>query len=178
MVFSIFLVADLSRLPSLLTISNRLDVARDFGTPEYLPAVARPPYRDFPRTGSFRGECRRDGIFCQTLRRSSKQYQFLIRLDQPATIDLPVFAYPAWAVSLDGSRRATTADQSNGLIRILLAPGVHHIEVRWRIAEQQWVGIGISLAALIVILFSLAPRLSSFISKRRTVEIHSWQNAV
>ncbi len=168
-VFSILLVLNLSRLPLLSNISNNIEIAGDFGTPEYLPAVAQPAYRDFLHEGSFAGECRRDRVVCQTLRRSSKEFQFLIRSDRPATIDLPLFAYPAWAVYLDDTRHSTAADPSNGLIRILLPPGAHHIEVRWRIAKQQWIGFGISLGALIVILFSLTPRFSNFVFNRQTV---------
>ena len=149
-VVSGLLVADLLRLPAKATAPDKPLGSEDTARPEYLPAVAKPGYRDYLRAGSFAGECRRLGISCETLQTSSSQYRFRIDTKKPVTVRLPLFAYPAWATFVDGRRLSTIVDANTGVIRVSLPPGAHDIRLRWTMMPQQWLGIWISIVALIV----------------------------
>jgi len=83
----------------------------------------------------------------------------LVTTPQPAYAVLRLMDYPAWRVTLNGAVAQGRVQRSDGLIAIPVKPGVNRIDVRWRTTADQWAGIALSSAAL-VILVVLLGRLS------------------
>lgn len=170
---SVLLVGNLLSLPAKTTAPDRPLGADDTARPEYLPAVAKPGYHRYLRNGSFAGECRRLGISCETLQTGSSRYRFRIDTQKSVGVRLPVFAYPAWALFMDGKKISTVADRDTGVVRVQLTPGAHMVQLRWTELPQQWLGIWISVVAAIL------TAVSFLVTRRqRTQEDHSeWISA-
>lgn len=149
-VVSGLLLGNLLRLPVRATAPDKPIGADDTARAEYLPAVAKPAYHNYLRTGSFAGECRRLGISCETLHIGSSQYRFRIDANRPVTVRLPLFAYPAWTMFVDGKEFPTVADADTGVVRVNLTTGIHVIRLRWTLLRQQWWGIWTSVIAAII----------------------------
>jgi len=65
---------------------------------------------------------------------------------------LRVMDYPAWRVTVNGAEVRDHPRRNDGLMVIPIAAGTNHLEVRWRETADQWIGIGLSLAALAITL--------------------------
>jgi hypothetical protein len=65
---------------------------------------------------------------------------------------LRLMDYPAWRVTRNDAEVRERARRGDGLMVIPVVAGTNHIEVRWRITTDQWVGIGLSLCALAITL--------------------------
>lgn len=132
-----------------------------FGQPEYLPAVRGPHWKDYITEGGLIGECLRLQIAC-TPAPDDGSHAFGATIETPRAVGvrLPMFAYPAWQLEIDGAPQALVADPATGVVLAQLAPGQHQVALRWRGLAADAAGRGISLAALLALLAMIAlPRL-------------------
>ena len=123
-----------------------------FGQPEYIPSVRGPAWKQYLETNKFMGECTRLHIDCgDTLQRT---HDFSTRIVTSAQVDvrLPVLAFPAWRVVVDGAPVALVADHATGLILVKLAPGEHRVTITWSPMPAQVVGWWITGIACMVLL--------------------------
>jgi len=127
-----------------------------FGQPEYLPAVSGPRWKEYVADGKLVGECRRLEIGCSEI--NHRTHDFSVVIDTPRTVSvrLPVFAFPAWRVIIDGLAQASTADIDTGLVLVELPPGRHRVAMSWSRLPAEIIGLWISTGALIVLLGALA----------------------
>jgi len=102
-----------------------------FGQPEYIPAVRGPQWKAYLENGKLAGECARLGIACSTAPRQTHALAFVIDTPQPVAVRLPLLAYPAWAMTVDGERRPLAADPATGLALARLSPGRHTVALAW-----------------------------------------------
>jgi hypothetical protein len=70
----------------------------------------------------------------------------------PGYAVLRLMDYPAWRVTLNESQTEERPHRIDGLIVIPVRPGANRVDVRWRVTRDQWVGYGVSLAALAITL--------------------------
>lgn len=102
-----------------------------FGQPEYIPAVRGPEWKAYLAGGKLGGECARLGVACsQTLNRTH-ELAFVIDTPRPVALRLPLLAYPAWAMTVDGERRPLAADPATGLALANLSSGRHTVALSW-----------------------------------------------
>ena len=146
---SVVFVATLMRAPANPPMSSALQAKMESGLPEYLPSVAKPGYKKYVSDGDFRGECQAKQVRCETLLMGSRQYRFQIEAERPASITLPVFAYPAWATVLDRHPVQTAVDSDTGLLTVNLPAGRHEIALYWHALPEQTIGIWVSVAGLL-----------------------------
>jgi hypothetical protein len=120
-----------------------------FGQVEYLPAVRGPHWKAYVDKGLLAGECASLNIACQEepLRRTH-DYSALVDTPRQVGLRLPVFAYPAWQLSVDGRVRPLSADSETGLVSADLAPGHHVLALRWVGLPAERTGRYITLGAL------------------------------
>jgi uncharacterized membrane protein len=71
---------------------------------------------------------------------------------QSGSAVLRLMDYPAWRVTRNDAEVRERARRGDGLMVIPVVAGTNHIDVRWRVTTDQWVGIGLSLGALAITL--------------------------
>jgi len=100
-----------------------------FGQPEYIPAVRGPHWKNYVDAGKLPGECKRLGVQCESM--TQRTHGLSVIVDAPAlvTLRLPLYAYPAWCVLVDGHEQHLRADPDTGLISVDLMPGRHAVDV-------------------------------------------------
>lgn len=130
-----------------------------FGQPEYIPAVRGPEWKAYLAGGKLGGECARLGIACsQTLNRTH-ELAFAIDTPRPVALRLPLLAYPAWAMTVDGERRPLAADPATGLALANLSSGRHTVALSWVGLPAETAGrIASALACLAWLVWFLALR--------------------
>jgi hypothetical protein len=136
-----------------------------FGQPEYQPAVRGPHWTQWVADGKLEGECRRLQIYCDALVKRTHALSVVIETPRPVSVRLPVFAFPAWSVTVDGQPQALIADPDTGLPLVKLGPGRHLVALRWTGTAADTTGRIVSLAALAALLVLLAIR---YRSRRRS----------
>lgn len=132
-----------------------------FGQPEYIPAVRGPDWKQYLETNKFVGECSRLRIDCSETVQRTHDFSTRIATSTPVQVRLPVLAFPAWRVAVDGAQVALTADPATGLVLVELAPGSHRVTTSWSHLPAQVIGWWISAIAFIVllgVLFLARPR--------------------
>lgn len=127
-----------------------------FGQPEYLPAVRGPHWSQWVANGKLDGECRRLAIRCDGLVKRTHALSVTVDTTHAVGMRLPVFAFPAWSLTVDGQPQALIADPDTGLPVVQLPPGRHLVALRWTGTPADATGRAISLAALAVLLGLLA----------------------
>jgi hypothetical protein len=132
-------------------------MAGRFGQPEYLLAVRGPLWDDYTKNGMLAGECARLQIRCEEpAPRLTHAYTAVIDTPRTVTLRLPMVAFPAWGLVVDGAPQALRADPDTGLVRVDLTPGRHAVGLRWvgLPAERTgWLITLVALVALAVLLF-------------------------
>jgi hypothetical protein len=123
-----------------------------FGQPEYLPAVAGPHWEAWVKDGKLAGECRRLAIDCADVRQRTHDLSLTVTAPAATSLRLPVFAYPAWQVEVDGRAQALHADPDTGLVLVALAPGRHAVTLAWSRLPAEVTGLWISALALCLML--------------------------
>jgi hypothetical protein len=131
-------------------------MAGRFGQPEYLPAVHGPHWQQWVADGKLEGECKRLGIQCDTPVQRTHALSVAIDTPRALAVRLPVFAFPAWSLTVDGQPQALVPDPDTGLPLAQLAPGRHLVALRWTGTPADKTGRVVSLAALAVLLALLA----------------------
>lgn len=102
-----------------------------WGQSEYLLASRGPHWQDYLERGQFMGECARLAIRCETGAMRSHAFAAMIDTPGPVTLRLPVFAFPAWALSVDGQSQALVPDPDTGLALVRLEAGRHAVRLDW-----------------------------------------------
>lgn len=71
---------------------------------------------------------------------------------QPGYAVLRLMDYPPWRVTRNGADVQGRERRSDGLLVIPIAVGANRIDVRWRMTSDELAGVGLSLAALAILL--------------------------
>lgn len=93
----------------------------------------------------------------QTLSQSAPDHLELTA-PTPKTLVLNLRAYPRWLITRNGAP-AKTIRRNDGLLAVELPAGRSTIDIRWQTPPTRWLGLGISLLALL--LFAVSSRLRS-----------------
>jgi hypothetical protein len=123
-----------------------------FGQPEYIPAVRGPDWKQYLETGKFVGECTRLQIACSDTVQRTHDFSTQIATSAPVEVRLPLLAFPAWRVLVDGAPVPLLADAGTGLVRVNIPPGVHRVATTWSRMPAQTIGWWISGIACIGLL--------------------------
>ncbi len=115
-----------------------------FGQPEYIPAVRGDGWKRYLETGGFAGECARLGVACGDTVRGTHAFSTRVSSPSPAGIRLPLLAFPAWRVTVDGRPVPLRADAGTGLVRVDLGPGGHLVATSWSRMRAEVTGWWIS----------------------------------
>lgn len=127
-------------------------MAGRFGQPEYLLAVRGPHWDDYIKNGKLAGECARLQIRCdEPAPHLTHAYAAVIDTPRAVTLRLPMFAFPAWGLSVDGAPQALRADPDTGLVLVDLAPGRHAVGLHWAGLPAERTGWVITLIALVAL---------------------------
>ncbi|MGC3963652.1 MAG: 6-pyruvoyl-tetrahydropterin synthase-related protein [Rhodocyclaceae bacterium] len=79
------------------------DVDRRAALRAFLPAAAGSlGWQSYLEQGGLVGECARQGLDCATELQSTHRFVWRIRAPQAGVVTLPLLAYPAWSVSING----------------------------------------------------------------------------
>jgi hypothetical protein len=119
-----------------------------FGQPEYMPAVSGPHWDRYVADGKLDGECRRLGLRCEQTSQHTHAQSFTIETPRAVAVRLPLFAFPAWRLSIDGQPQALLADADTGTVVAQLAPGRHQVALTWSGLPAEKTGRIITLVAL------------------------------
>lgn len=122
-----------------------------FGQPEYLPAKAGPGWREYLEAGGWATECRRVGVECSEVVRTSHGWSGKVSATLPVTVRVPIFFYPAWSAWINGTSLPAQADPATGLIRFELPAGQHDLRVSWEGLPAERVGWWLSLVGLLLL---------------------------
>ena len=130
-----------------------------FGQPEYIPAVRGPEWKAYLAAGKLNGECARLGIACSQPLARTHALAFVIDTPRPVALRLPLLAYPAWAMTVDGERRPLAADPATGLALANLSSGRHTVALSWAGLPAETTGrIASGLACLVWLAWFVAAR--------------------
>jgi hypothetical protein len=123
-----------------------------FGALEYYTASRQPGWTAYVDSGGLQTACRLAGGDSQVLLDRSHEKLWLIRTNSNTTLPLPLFAFPAWSIFVDGQRRPSDTDPETGLLAVTLPSGVHRIQVVWSglPEEREGLVIGLLTAAWLV----------------------------
>jgi hypothetical protein len=122
-----------------------------FGQPEYIPAVRGPAWKQYLEAGKFAGECTRLGIGCSDTLQRTHEFSTSVSAVGPISVRLPLFAFPAWRVAVDGQPVSLAADSSTGLILVTLPAGEHRIAATWSRMPAEIVGWWLTAGAVLVL---------------------------
>lgn len=126
-----------------------------FGQPEYIPSVRGPDWKQYLGTDKFVGECARLRIACSDTVQHTHDFSTRIVTSAPVAVRLPVLAFPAWSVAVDGAPVTLTADSATGLILVKLEPGEHRVTTAWSRMPAEVTGLWITAIAFLVLLAGL-----------------------
>ncbi len=138
---------------------ERPDVASllkgNIGTFYSEPATLGPQWKSYVAEGGFAGFCTRTNLRCTEGLSKAHHHTWQVEASERATVLLPLFAFPAWTVRVDGTEVASGIDSDTGVIRLKLEQGVHEIDVHWGGLWQERIGGAISWASVGVLALAL-----------------------
>jgi hypothetical protein len=140
-----FAVAD--GVPSRRAFDFSADV---HGAKTYMPATAGPRWRDFLDAGGFEGGCREAGALCRSVLAEPQRREWQVSSPSSWQARLPVFAFPAWRLSLNGEETDWRVDPETGVIMSRIPAGVTTIELRWVGLPQERTGLWMSLIGCLI----------------------------
>ena len=123
----------------------------DIGTAYSQPSTIGPEWKRYVEAGSFIGFCERQNLRCTTVQEQPHARTWLVEADATTRVLLPLFAFPAWRIQVNGSQVPADIDVPTGVIQINVPAGVNKVEVRWQALWQERAGTvisGVSLAIL------------------------------
>jgi hypothetical protein len=118
------------------------------GTDEYVPAGVD-PYElntDLPRISADAGAA----IQAKILAWGPAEKRFLIHTSKPESLQLRLFNYPAWQVTVNGRTTETQKTAVTGLMVIAIAAGDNDVYIHFRRTTDRVVGDIVSLISLAV----------------------------
>jgi hypothetical protein len=111
-------------------------------TPDYLvadhtlktfnPLTLGNDWRAYIEKGGMVNECQQKSLDCHTLLYKSQDREWMIESNHFDSLALPVLAFPAWKVLLNGTEIETRIDSPTGLIQIPVAPGKNFVRLTWK----------------------------------------------
>jgi hypothetical protein len=126
------------------------------GLAEYRLASQGEHWADYARAGGLAAECGEKMMICHAIETNSRLQAWNVSSSQPAHLRLPLLAFPAWQVTIDGTVAAYTADAATGLISVDLPTGTHRVAASWKRLNVERAGIVISgLAVLVLTILAL-----------------------
>ena len=137
------------------------------GQPEYRLAGQGKHWEDYYRAGGLAAECRNKMLTCHAIEASSQLQAWNVSGAQPAHLRLPLFAFPAWQVTVDGAAVPNAIDPATGLIAIDLPARTHRIAASWKRLGTERAGLFITALALLALAI-LASRQGWSVSVRST----------
>ncbi len=137
------------------------------GQAEYRLAGQGEHWEDYYRAGGLAAECREQMVICRASEAGSRLQVWNVSGAQSAHLRLPLFAFPAWQVTIDGAAVPTATDPATGLISIDLPAGAHRVAATWKRLGVERAGLVISGLAVLA-LGILALRRGSSVSARST----------
>ena len=137
------------------------------GQAEYRLVGQGEHWEDYYRAGGLAAECREQMLACRTIETSSRLQAWTVSGAHPAHLRLPLFAFPAWRVTIDGAAASTASDPATGLISVDLPAGAHRVAATWKRLGVERAGLVITgLAALALVILAATRGLS--VSARST----------
>lgn len=118
--------------------------------PNALPSTAGAEWRQYLARGGFAGECKRVGARCEVLTQRPHEKSWRISTSAPVTIVMPLFAFPAWQLSVNGLPEVSRLDPGTGLVAVRLDPGISEVRVHWTHLSSERVGLTASVATLLL----------------------------
>lgn len=131
---------------------DRAITASGIAAPEYFPATAGFGWREYVSRGGLAHECERLGIRCTPRVNGAQHRVWSIESDREAALRLPVFAFPAWSLELDGVSVPGFADPTTGLLSITVPAGSHEILLAWTGLHQERTGAIVSVISALGLL--------------------------
>lgn len=144
-----------------------------FGAPEYHPAVRGEHWRSYVEQGKLAGECRKLAIQCTSVRQRSHDFDATISTDKSVFVRLPIFAYPAWSVNIDGVDHPLEIDRPTGLVSVSLTPGTHRVSITWAPPPAEVTGVRLTWCALVVLLVLMMAKSLSGLQRRFIKDSHA-----
>lgn len=144
-------------------------MAGHFGQSEYLIAARGPHWKSFIKDGKLAGECSRLGIQCEEAPKQTHSYSAVLETSHPVLLRLPIFAFPAWGLTVDGQPQPLVPDPETGLVLIHLPPGRHIANLAWMGLPAEHTGRRITEAAFGLLLLALF--VSPLLERRRTQRV-------
>lgn len=138
--------------------SREVFMSGRFGQPEYVPAVRGPAWRQYLDAGKFDGECARLQIACGSTVQRSHDFATQVTNATAVSLRLPLLAFPAWRVEVDGRAVPLVADPATGLVQVTLAPGTHTVTTGWSRMPAENIGWAITGSAVVLLLGGAAWR--------------------
>lgn len=123
-----------------------------FGQPEYIPAVRGPDWKQYLESDKLVGECRRLQVACSDTRHRTHDFSTRIKAPTPVEVRLPILAFPAWQLTVDGNPVALASDRATGLVLVKLPAGEHQIVLTWTRLPAEVIGWWLSALACLVLL--------------------------
>ena len=127
-------------------------LATHFGQSEYVTSSRGPRWREYVTEGGLGNYCEKAGATCVESTKKAHEYEWVIN-SQGSNIALPIFAFPAWNVAIDGQEVKHNTAKSTGLVQAYVQPGEHNIKVTWKGLPQENVGKWISIVSCIILIF-------------------------
>ena len=137
------------------------------GQAEYRLAGQGEHWEDYYRAGGLATECREQMLICRASEASSRLQVWNVSGAHPAHLRLPLFAFPAWQLTIDGAAVPTASDPATGLISIDLPAGAHRVAATWKRLGVEHAGLVISGLAVLALAI-IALRRGSSVSARST----------
>jgi hypothetical protein len=134
------------------------DIAAPYlAQPEYRLASQGEHWADYARAGGLATECEEKRMVCRAIETNSRLQAWSVSSSGPAHLRLPLLAFPAWRVTIDGTVTDYTTDAATGLISIALPAGTHHVAASWQRLSAERAGLGVScLAVFVLVILALS----------------------
>lgn len=123
----------------------------EFGQPEYVPSTRGEQWKAYLAAGGLEGDCESKHAVCETLLAATHDRKWRIALSSSATIVLPLFAFPAWNVTVNQEPAVYSVDPRTGLLAVTLQPGEHEVAVTWAALPQESVGAWVTALTLLLL---------------------------
>jgi hypothetical protein len=128
------------------------------GLAEYRLPTHGPHWPDYYHAGGLATECATQALVCDVLEIGSLRQSWSISGRQPAPVRLPLFAFPAWRVSVDGRAVPSGIDPETGLISVEIPTGTHIVVVSWQRFPTEWIGLLITLSTVLMLVACILAR--------------------
>jgi hypothetical protein len=106
---------------------------------------------EYSRAGGLAAECAEIQLFCRKIERNSRSQIWEVSGERPAHLRLPLPAFPAWQLTIDGRSVPYTADPASGLISVELPAGTHRVTASWNRLAVERAGLGITSFAVLAL---------------------------